>query len=54
MASWKENPVVGIVAGIVFVIAMVVMVSMLTRQPTIPAELKARMPAVPANTPLAK
>lgn len=52
--SWKENPVVGIVAGTVLVIAIALIVSARARQPAMSAELKARIPATPATTPYVK
>ena len=55
MARWKENPVVGIVAGAVLAIAVGFAVArMFARPPALSPEVAARMPAIPASTPYAK
>ena len=54
MANWRENRAVAIVAGAIFVIAMVCLASRLTHQPTLPAGLKAHIPATPVTTPYVK
>ena len=50
MADWKENKVVGIVAGIVLVGAVALMIVQLTRQPT-PTAGRGGVPATPSTTP---
>ena len=51
MADWKENKMVGIVAGIVFVGAVALTVVQLTRRPSPPPKWQAGMPATPSTTP---
>lgn len=52
MAGWKENKVVGIIAGVVFILSMVILAIRLN---TNPAPYKGEMPNKPAaNTPFLK
>ena len=51
MAEWKKNPVVGVVAGIIFILAMVMMIVLLKPKAPPLAEGEGR---TPASTPFVK
>lgn len=52
MASWKENKMMGIVAGVVFILAIIVMVALL--KPRAPAVTGTGTLETPATTPYVK
>ena len=51
MASWKENKVVGIVGGVVFVLSMIIMAALL-KPKKVPSVTG--IPKTPATTPYVK
>lgn len=52
MAEWKKNPAVGVVAGIIFILAILIMIALLQPKKKPVAEGEIRQS--PGNTPFIK
>lgn len=50
MSDWKKNKAVGIVAGVISVLAIIMLIKTLTARPE-PRLIKGDSPPIPLNTP---